>query len=110
MYVFDFLVIKNVIKTISYFFKKKFEWLDKPNLLINIWSYNDPSHYGNHCSICKQYENWCIEIAREKCRPEFKSFDFVISQIQTRNKRFLNFERISSAERNCIYRVIHKNY
>ena len=44
--------------------QKKFEHLDIPNLLINIWSYNDESH--RNCSVCKQYERWCIEVAKKK--------------------------------------------
>ena len=79
--------------------KQNFEWHDIPNLLIGIWEYNDPSHHGNLCKICKQYDQWCIEIARKKWRPEFKSFDFVISQIQARNKSFFNFGNVSSADK-----------
>ena len=44
--------------------QKNFEHLDIPNLLINIWSYNDESH--RNCSVCKQYERWCIEVAKKK--------------------------------------------
>ena len=44
--------------------KQNFEHLDIPNLLINIWSYNDKSH--RNCSVCKQCEPWCIEVAKKK--------------------------------------------
>ena len=44
--------------------KQNFEHLDIPNLLINIRSYNDESR-GN-CSVCKQHELWCIEVAKKK--------------------------------------------
>ena len=40
--------------------KKNFEYLDIPNLLINVWEYNDKSHLGR--PICSQYKGWCIEI------------------------------------------------
>ena len=43
--------------------KQNFEYLDIPNLLINIWSYNDEFH--QNCSVCKQYERWCIEVAKK---------------------------------------------
>ena len=84
--------------------KRNFEWLDILNLLISIWGYNDESH--NICTICQQYEQWCIEIGKKKWRPEFKSFDFVILQIQMRKKRFFNFGKVSSADRNVIYNII----
>ena len=47
--------------------KENFEHLDIPNLLTNIWEYNDESH-NNHtdCSIRKQYGQWCIEVAKSK--------------------------------------------
>ena len=44
--------------------KQNFEHLDIPNLLINIWSYNDDSH--RNCSVCKQHGRWCIEVAKKK--------------------------------------------
>ena len=86
-----------------------FERLDKLNLLINIWKYNDESH-DNHtdCSICKQYEQWCIEVAKSKWQDEFKSFAFVIAQIRTQNKAFFDFGKVSSADRNMIYHRIWK--
>ena len=84
--------------------KRNFEWLDIPNLLISIWGYNNKSH--NACTICQQCEQWCIEIARKKWQPEFKSFDFFILQIQMQNKRFFNFGKVSSADRNVIYNII----
>ena len=92
------------------FSKENFEWHDISNLLINIWGYNDPSYYDNLCTICKQYEQWCIEMARKKRWPEFKNFDFVISQIRAKNKKNFNFGNVSSADKNCIYCVIHKNF
>ena len=44
--------------------KQNFEYLDIPNLLINIWSYNDEPH--RNCLVCKQYERWCIEVEKKK--------------------------------------------
>ena len=89
--------------------KENFEHLDIPNLLTNIWEYNDESH-NNHtdCSICKQYEQWCIEVAKSKWQDEFKSFAFVIAQIRTQNKKVFDFGKVSSADRNMIYYRIWK--
>ena len=52
-----------------------------------------------NCEICRQYKKWCIEIARSKWQPEFKSFPFVIAQTQIQNKKFFNFGKVSSADR-----------
>ena len=47
--------------------KQNFEHLDIQNLLMNIPSYND--EYHRNCSVCKQVERWCIEVAKKKwCR------------------------------------------
>ena len=80
--------------------------LDIPDLLINIWEYNDDDH--KNCVIYDQYEKWCVEIARSKWQPYFKAFSFVIAQIQIKNKNFFDFGNISSADKNYIYQVIWK--
>ena len=86
--------------------KENFEHLDIPNLLINIWSYNDQDHHLNvgNCETCRKYEKWSFEIAKSKWQPEFKSFAFVIPQIQIQNKKFFNFGNVSSADRNSIFK------
>ena len=80
--------------------------LDIPDLLINVWEYNDDDH--KNCAICDHYEKWCVEIARSKWQPYFKAFSFVIAQIQIKNKNFFDFGNISSADKNYIYQVIWK--
>ena len=50
--------------------QQNFEHLDIPNLLINIWSYNDESH--RNCSVCKQHERWRIEVAKKKKKSGFR--------------------------------------
>ena len=84
--------------------RENFEHLDIPDLLISIWEYNDEKRVN--CDIYRQYEKWCIEVARSKWQPEFKSFAFVISQILIQNKKFFNFGNICSADKNCIYQAI----
>ena len=39
------------------------------DLLINVWSYNDPDH--SKCYICKTSEKWCVELTREQCQTNF---------------------------------------
>ena len=86
--------------------KKEFEHLDIPDLLRNIWEYSDD--YYKNCVICDQYKKWCVEIARSKWQPYFKTFSFAISQIQIQNKNFFDFGKICSADKNYIYQVIRK--
>ena len=62
---------------------------------------------GN-CETCRKYEKWCIEVARSNWQPEFKSFAFVIAQIQIQNKKFFNFGNVSSADRNSIFQALWK--
>ena len=61
--------------------KDNFMQLYLPNLLINIWEYNDEDHNFSNCEICRQYEEWCIEAAKSQWKPEFKSFALVVAQI-----------------------------
>ena len=87
--------------------KANFKLLDLPNLLINIWDYNDPTHVG--CSICKQFEKWCIEVAKDLLMPEFLDFDYVLSNLRQQNRKHFNFGKISLQDRRIIYRLIHKD-
>ena len=80
--------------------------LDLPNLLINIWSYTDYLHDP----IVKQYEKWCAVAAKLKWRYHYLDFDYVISNLKRKKKKFYDFGKISSADRNVIYRIIHKWY
>ena len=99
-----FLDSKNVpsIKT----FESNFQRLKLPDLLINIWTYNYESHLN--CNICIQYEKWCVEVAKSKWQSEFLDFEYVISNIRQKNKWFFNFDKVSSADKNIIYRKIWK--
>ena len=81
--------------------KSNFQRLQISDLLINIWDYNHKSHLN--CSICIQYEKWCLEVAKSKWQSEFLDFDYVISNIKQQSKQFFNFGKVSSANKN-IYR------
>ena len=92
--------------------KENFEHLHIPNLLINIWEYNDESH-NNHtdCCSCKQYEQRSIEVievAKSKWQDEFKIFTFAIALMRKQNKKFFDFGKVNSADRNIIYHKIWK--
>ena len=43
--------------------KENFQYLDLPDLLLNIWAYGDASP-GNE--IVKKYLQWCIDFAEKK--------------------------------------------
>ena len=82
--------------------------LDIPDLLINVWEYNDLEY--KNCEICIQYEKWCIEALQSMWQPEFCYLDFVIKQISVQNKTFcvpnktfFNFGNCSSEEKHLIF-------
>ena len=86
------------------FLVESFRQLDLPNLLINIWSYaNKPV-----CPMCNQYQKYCIQAAKEQWLSSFIDLDFVIQNLKRQNKRFFDFGKISSQDRNSIYVVISK--
>ena len=86
--------------------KNDFLEFDFPYLLINIWSYSeyltDP--------VLNQYCQWCVEVAKERWQPSFKNFQFVINNLRKRNRKFYDFGKISSADKNMIYRLITDFY
>ena len=91
-----------------FFSLSKFRKHDLPNLSINIWEYSDCRH--GDCFICKQYREWCITAAKEKWCDIYHDFDKVINQLITRNKKWQNFSRISSADRNIVFTFIKKKW
>ena len=90
--------------------KENFMQLYLPNLLINIWEYNDKDHNFSNCEICRQYEEWRIEAAKSQWKPEFKSFAFVIAQIRIQNRQFFDFGKLNSATRNSCYSALRKQH
>ena len=48
-----------------------------------------------------------MEIAKQKWQPHYLDFHYVIQNLKKQNKKFYNFGKISSAERNDIYRLIY---
>ena len=80
----------------------KFSKIELPNLLISIWTYADHLHDPS----VKQYEKWCVELAKEKWQPHYLDFDYVIQMLKEKNKEFYDFAKISTANRGIIYELI----
>ena len=84
------------------FSKHSFQQLELPDFLINIWSYserpNDP--------FSIRYQQWCIEVAKERWRSQDLNFDYVINNLRKKNNKFCNFGQVLSADKNMIYTLI----
>ena len=83
----------------------RFRQYELPDLLINIWSYSSCVH--KDCSICEHYKKLCIVAAREKRSGFYHNFDEVIEAIE-RNEWYHNLGKISSEQKNIIYKYITK--
>ena len=81
---------------------------DLPELLMIIWSYTVQVHYG--CCICSQYKEWCIQYVKEKWKPEYFDFDFVIQKIEDNDMSFIDFGKISFNKRNKILYFLKKEW
>ena len=55
-----------------------FQMLDAPNLIINIWSYNNEPGHQSACIACKTYCEYSIQALREKWEEEWGNFDFAV--------------------------------
>ena len=84
------------------FSKNGFPDLDLSNLLINIWTYADHLHDPS----VKQYEKWCVELAKEKWQSHYLDFGYVIEMLKEKNKEFYDFGKISAVNRRIIYKLI----
>ena len=56
--------------------------------------------------ICVQFQQCCVEVAKEQWISQYLDFDYVIENLRKQNKKFYNFGKISSADKNIIYRLI----
>ena len=83
-----------------------FSPLDLPEFSINIWEYHDEKY--KNCSICRQYQKWCIEAGECKWKDIYMDFDYVIENIRIENKKLFSFGKFPSANRENICRLIWK--
>ena len=83
--------------------KSEFAELDLPDFLLNIWDYSDNVVRDPVVSL---YCESCVELARQRWCLSYKHLQFVINNLRKRNKQFYNFGKISSADKNIIYRLI----
>ena len=61
-----------------------------------------------NCVVRKTYEKWCVELAKERWQTNFFDFEYVIDMVQKQNRGFINFGKISSADKNRIYFLLDK--
>ena len=63
--------------------KENFQYLDLPDLLLNIWDYGDASPENE---IIKKYLQWCIDFAEKKMEKEYFDFQDTIEKTYFRKK------------------------
>ena len=49
-----------------------------------------------------------VQEAKEQWQSYYKDFNYVIERLKKQDKKFYNFGRISSQDKNVIYRIIRK--
>ena len=81
--------------------KESFQDLDVPNLLVNVYSYD------NIVSL-KLHKKWCMEILEEKCnKEEWLPLDIVLKNLK--NEDFFMFGKVASAQLNNVYNALLKD-
>ena len=76
---------------------KDFEDLNVPNLIIDIWFYNDPDcRMFFYCGI---YSLWCEIILEKKWRDEWGDFHFIMQKIKENDTTFINIGDYCCADR-----------
>ena len=84
------------------FSKQRFPEIELPDLLLNVWCYADQQND----LICVQYQQWCVEVAKERWSSQYLDFDYVIENLRKQSRKFYNFDKIFSADKIIIYRLI----
>ena len=81
--------------------------LDDLTCMIYLSTYGSYSDYpDNPIFVC--YQQWYGKNAFGKWIPQYLDFNYVIDNLKKQNKKFYNFGRISSQDKNIIYRLIWK--
>ena len=74
------------------------------DLVQNIWILSDNLNFDP----CLKYVQYSIEALRRKWTDEYIDFHFLIGVLRTRNKQFLDLDRICDLEKNIILQYIKK--
>ena len=86
-----------------------FRELGAPDLIINIWTYNnEPVHQPARLAY-KNYCKYCIQALREKCEEEWGDFEFAVGKFKTCHKSFLDIGQFSSANMHLIIDFLTKH-
>ena len=80
---------------------------DIPNPLITIYDYAYHIKEKGR-NICQTYQGWCILAAREKWTDKLIDFNFVIDNLTTQNRNWVDFGRFSTQTKDQIYMYILK--
>ena len=85
--------------------KENFQYLDLPDLMLNIRDYGDMSP---HDETVKNYLGWCIEIAHKKLKNEYYDFNDTIEKIYLCKREFFNVGQFLSETKHLIYYSLYK--
>ena len=67
---------------------KDFRDLDSPNLIIQIYSYNNPKQWLK-CSVCDIISEFYKIALKEKWEEEWGDFDFVVEKLEKNDRSFI---------------------
>ena len=85
-----------------------FQQFDAPDLIINIWTYNETKKHLNICDICQRYSDLSIQALREKWEKEWGDMDYLVEKIKKRDTHYFNIGKYSSATKHQIIDFLKK--
>ena len=86
-----------------------FRRLAAPDLIFNIWAYNNEPVHQPGCLACKTYCKYCIQALREKWEEDWGDFEFTVGKFKTCDKSFLDIGQFSSANMHLIIDFLKKH-
>ena len=82
--------------------------LGAPDLIINIWSYNNEPVHHPACIACKTYCEYSIYALWENWEEEWGDFGFAVEKFRSCEKSFLDVGAFSSANMHLIIAFLKK--
>ena len=87
---------------------KDSQQLDAPDLIINIWTYNENKKHLHICEICQAYSNLSIKALRDKWEEDWGDFQYLVQKLIECNRYYIDIGKYSNETKHQIIDFIKK--
>ena len=86
----------------------RFQQLDAPDLITNIWTYSQSKKQLHICDICQTYTELSIQALREKWEEDWGDFQYFVKKLIECDKLYIDVGKYSNKTKHEIIDFIKK--